>query len=195
MGLMPLAIGMPMRCSDVVEASTDAECVLTGCPLSLYFDDRTRMCLNTEDATVVVVEAVPKKQSWIPDANGNIRVHRFGFQLVPDLAGAIHSFVGTSLDAAMLDCLEINQTPSHADEIERLFGKDTCAHEGRLTRRKAFLPNAFPPRPFAGSEIICGVSARRDFRRGLREGMGRCSAEHPSSGEETRETQISLRCM
>ena len=87
MGVMPLVIGIPMPCRDavdrkrtlfkhklvklvgwklrpedtsVVEASTDAEYVLAGYPLSLYVDARTRMNLRTEDTTAEVVEVMQK---------------------------------------------------------------------------------------------------------------------------------------
>ena len=79
---------------------------------------RTRTALNTDDTNVEIVEVHPERQSWSPDAHGNIRVSRFGFQLPPDLDGAIPILVSASLDAAMLDCLEISRTPTHADKLK-----------------------------------------------------------------------------
>ena len=58
-----------------------------------------------------------------PDGSGNIRVSRFGFQLVPDFAGTIRSFVGASLDAGMFGCLEVTRTPTHADQLKGYLGK------------------------------------------------------------------------
>jgi hypothetical protein len=181
MGLMPLVIGMPMRCSDVVdrkrklfkhtrcklvgwklreedasvvEVSTDAEYVLSGAPLAVYVEVRTRMTLNTDDTSVEIVEVLPKRQSWSPDANGNIRVSRFGFQLVPDFAGTIHSFVGTSLDAAMLDCLEINKTPSHADQLKGYLGKTRVRTKEGLLVVQPFHPMLFRQGPLPGPKLI-----------------------------------------
>ena len=98
-------VGWKLKPEDTsaVEATTDTEYVLSGAPLELYVEVKTRVSLNTEDRTVEIVDVLPKKQSWSPAVKGNIRISRCDFQLVPDLAGTIHSFVGTSLDAAMLD--------------------------------------------------------------------------------------------
>ena len=112
------------------------------------------MTLNTDDTSVEIVEVLPKRQSWSPDANGNIRVSRFGFQLVPDFAGTIHSFVGTSLDAAMLDCLEINKTPSHADQLKGYLGKTRVRTKEGLLVVQPFHPMLFRQGPLPGPKLI-----------------------------------------
>ena len=65
--------------TSAVEATTDTEYVLSGAPLALYVEVRTRVSLHTEDTTVEIVEVLLKKQSWSPDVNGNIRISRYGF--------------------------------------------------------------------------------------------------------------------
>ena len=112
------------------------------------------MSLNTDDTTVEIVEVHARRQSWSPDTNGTIRVSRFGFQLVPDFAGAIHSFVGTSLDAAMLDCLEINKTPSHPDQLKGYLGKTRVRTKEGLLAVQPFHPMLFGQGPLLGPKLI-----------------------------------------
>ena len=62
--------------NSVVEATTDTEYVLSGAPLALYVEVKTRVSVKIEDTTVEIVEVLPKKQSSSLDINSNIRISR-----------------------------------------------------------------------------------------------------------------------
>ena len=191
MGMMPLVIGMPMRCTDAVDrkrklfkhtrcklvgwkldeadveklASFPLDSVpqahmLTATPTALYVEVRNSMTLNPDDTDVEIIEVLPKRQAWSPDGYNNIKVSRIGFQLAPDFAGTIHCFVGTSLDGAMLACLEVTRTPTHADQLEGYLGKTRVRTADGLLITQPFHPMLFRQGPLLGPKLIMDYHQR-----------------------------------
>ena len=85
----------------------------------------------------------PVHRSWSPDAAKNVFVRRFGFHVVPDLAGTIHSFVGTSLDALMLDCLHFARTPNREDMLRADCGISRATSKEGLLIVRPYHPMLF----------------------------------------------------
>ena len=80
--------------------------------------------------------------------------------MVPNFAGTIHSFVGASLDAAMLDCLHFARTPTREDMLKAYLGVS------RVRRKEGLLiVQPYSPWLFRQGEMI-GPPLLMDFWRG-----------------------------
>ena len=115
------AFGTP-QFQELLEKCNEAQYVLSFPPLALLVR-RPPGELDSDELTDNPVQRVPiVTRSWSPDRAGNVHVYRKGFQCVPNFSGTIHSFVGASLDAAMLDCLHFAKTPTREDMLKAYLG-------------------------------------------------------------------------
>ena len=103
--------------AQLLERCTEPEYVLTLPPLALLVRREMQKFEMDPTAQHEVQRIEITYRSWSPDAAGNVQVSRKGFQLVPNFAGTIHSFVGASLDASMLDCLHYGVTPRKEEQL------------------------------------------------------------------------------
>ena len=149
MGLLPLVRGMPMKCTNTIDREQQlfkhTRCALEGFELDPIDAELVSKCKESE----YVLQRPPKAlhvrrekqafekdadlqhevqrveiahRSWSPDAAGNVKVRRLGFQLVPNFAGTIHSFVGATLKEGILDCLHFTRTPTRDDMLKAYIG-------------------------------------------------------------------------
>ena len=157
MGLLPLVRGMPMKCTDTIDRDQElfkhTRCVLEGFELDPIDAELLSKCKESEH----VLQRPPKAlyvrrekqafekdanrqhevqrvqiahRSWSPDAAGNVKVRRTGFQLVPNFAGTIHSFVGATLQEGILDCLHCTRTPTRDDMLKAYLGISRTSFTG-----------------------------------------------------------------
>ena len=56
-------------------------------------------------------------KQWSLDANGQVKVRRFGFPIVPDFGGTAHAYCGTTLDACVGDLLPWYHRPRRDDAL------------------------------------------------------------------------------
>ena len=157
MGLLPLVRGMPMKCTDTIDRDQElfkhTRCVLEGFELDPIDAELLSKCKESEH----VLQRPPKAlyvrrekqafekdanrqhevqrveiahRSWSPDAAGNVKVRRTGFQLVPNFAGTIHSFVGATLQEGILDCLHFTRTPTRDDMLKAYLGISRTSFTG-----------------------------------------------------------------
>jgi len=181
MGLLPLVQGMPMRCTDnidrdrqlykhtrvtlegleldpvdvqILDTCTDAEYVLTLPPLALFVR-REMQEFESDDAERARVERVELvRRSWSPDTENNVHVNRRGFQVVPNFAGTIHSFVGASLDAALLDCLHFSRTPKLEEQLKGYLGISRVRTAAGLLIVQPYHPMLFRQGCLPGPELL-----------------------------------------
>ena len=93
-------------------------------------------------------------RSWSPDSAGNVQVRRRGFQVVPNFAGTIHSFVGASLPAAMLDCLHFARTPKREDMLKAYLGISRVTELEGLLIVQPYHPMLFRQGALPGPELL-----------------------------------------
>ena len=145
MGMLPLVLDMPMRFSysenrlqgvfkhsrghlrgwvlpederERIQDIQDPEIVLQGRPLKLLIEVETA----TPDMPDIYGKGVfcltLQHRSWTVDVNGNVKILRSGFPVVPDFGGTAHAYCGTSLDACLGDLLPWHKKPSHDDMLK-----------------------------------------------------------------------------
>ena len=181
MGLLPLVRGMPMRCTETTDRGRQlfkhTRCTLEGFELDPIDAQLVDTCTETEyvltlppkallvrremqefesdsanKADVVKIDIIHR--SWCPDAANKVQVNRRGFQVVPNFAGTIHSFVGASLDAAMLDCLHFSQTPRKDDQLKAYLGISRVRTAEGLLIVQPYHPMLFKQGSLPGPELI-----------------------------------------
>ena len=60
---------------------------------------------------------------WSLDADSNVRSHRYGLPIVPELGGIAHAYCGTTMEAAIRDLLPWFQKPRLDDMLKRYIIK------------------------------------------------------------------------
>ena len=111
--------------------------------------------LESDNGTEHPIQRVePVTRSWSPDSAGNVQVNRRGFHVVPDFAGTIHSFVGATLLAAMLDCLHFSRTPGREDMLKGYLGISRVVDKEGLLIVQPYHPMLFRQGALPGPELL-----------------------------------------
>ena len=133
MGILPLAIDMPMRFTET--ESRDAgvfkhtRCVLKEIEVDPEEKDRIEACedaeialcqqpkhlcveIETKTGEKKIYRLKPRHVVWYRDQEQQAQVRRKGFILVPDFAGTAHAYCGSTLDQAKGDLLEWHGLPT-----------------------------------------------------------------------------------
>ena len=105
----------------------DSEIVLPKLPLSL------QIAVTKADGTTFVFDLKPEYVIWSRDGQGNAKVKRRGFRIIPDFAGTAHAYCGDTLDRCKGDLLEWNHTPTMDGMLRGLIIKS------RVKRAEDFL--------------------------------------------------------
>ena len=106
---------------------------------SFYQSDLTPECIYVKfraawqigDLEPGVYPLKPKSKTWLVNEALKVKAKRFGFQLVPDLAGTAHMYQGDTLPAAIAHLLEVDHKPKTSDataayvELSRVKTKET----------------------------------------------------------------------
>ena len=111
----------------MVRNSNDSEIVLPKLPLSL------QIAVTKGDGTTFVFDLKPEYVIWSRDGQGNAKVKRRGFRIIPDFAGTAHAYCGDTLDRCKGDLLEWNHTPTMDGMLRGLIIKS------RVKRTEDFL--------------------------------------------------------
>ena len=180
-GLLPLVRLMPLRCTDTIDRErnifkhtrctlegweldpidaqildqcTEPEYVLTLPPRALHIRANADEFALEDGKQNEVQRIEPVTRSWSPDAAGNVQVNRRGFQVVPNFAGTIHSFVGATLEAAMQDCLHFSRTPSREDMLKAYLGISRVKTKEGLLIVQPYHPMLFRQGALPGPELL-----------------------------------------
>ena len=111
----------------MVRNSNDSEIVLPKLPLSLQIE------VTKSDGSTFVFDLKPEYVIWSRDGQGNAKVKRRGFRIIPDFAGTAHAYCGETLDRCKGDLLEWNHTPTMDGMLRGLIIKS------RVKRAEDFL--------------------------------------------------------
>ena len=86
---------------------------------------------QVDDLGPGVFPLTPKPKVWNVNEALKVKARRFGFPLVPDLAGTAHMYQGATLSAAIVHLLEVDHKPKMSDmtaayvELSRVKTKET----------------------------------------------------------------------
>ena len=146
-GLLPLVLNLPVRFTDTPNATAREMGVFKNargkiCGWQLCDDEKER--IDAEDASEIVLRRWPTKifvevetatsqmplvdgkrvytlkamtKPWSLDGQGQVKVVRTGFSIVPDFGGTAHAYCGSTLNACIGDLLPWYHKPRRDDAL------------------------------------------------------------------------------
>ena len=185
-GLLPLAIDLPIRFTEQIdkrsreqgvfkhargivrdwqlpEAETlrlakteEPEIVLKTFPLKLYIEmpnaTKAMPMINGKRIFVLTVQVKP----WSLN-NGALKIQRFGFPIVPDFGGTAHAYCGSTMDAALGDCLSWWQKPNLEQMLRAYIIKSRIKESQHLKITQAYSPHLFRQGLLPGPSLLLDV--------------------------------------
>ena len=175
LGLLPLVKGMPVRltetCNREVGAFKHATGTLVGWCLptpelfritSLVepeilleaFPQYLRIQLSnasSKNDTPHLYDLKPCRRTW---RDGNIEVHRTGFQLAPDFAGTAHQFCGSTVSACKGDLLHWSVTPTLDSFLRAYIIRSRVRRADDMLIVQPYSPNLFQQPDLPGPTLL-----------------------------------------
>ena len=199
MGLFPLMKGLPVRCTQTLhrqfqifkntrgvivdwelderEASSFEsgryERVLSHMPRVIYIRFQHATWTIHPQLGHKVFPLRPGPRVWSRDKKGNAKVRRVGFALVPDFGGTAHSYQGATLNAAIVDCLEMDQTPRALDMLTSYVSLSRVRQADTLLLMQPYAPALFqrgcPPGPHLLMQRLRGILEEHQIKNAFSE--------------------------
>ena len=98
---------------------------------------------------------------WSLDRDGNVKVIRFGFPLVPDFGGTAHAYCGTTMDAALGDLLSWELKPRLEDMLKAYFIKSRVKEAQHLMLSQPYSPHLFRQGLLPGPALLLDVLMKK----------------------------------
>ena len=152
-----ILLGWELSDLDAQRAATQrvSELVLLDCPKHLYVKVDKADWTITEDLGVGVYPLKPRKSNpWARDAAGNATVKRYGFQLIPDFSGTVHSYTGANLEAENADCLQWDKRPRREDQLRGYIALSRVEYADKLLIMQPYSPWLFRQGELPGPHIL-----------------------------------------
>ena len=131
-------------------AQEDAsEVVLYHRPSKIFMEvDTATPKMPTVDARRVYTLKAQVKQ-WSLGVDGQVKVSRYGFPIVPDFGGTAHAYCGSTLDACIGDLLPWYHTPTKEQALRAYIIMSRVKDASQLLIAQAYSPPALQARCFA----------------------------------------------
>ena len=147
LGLLPLVRGMPIRFTNTVDRERQASKHARGTLIAWQLADHDKDKLQNNKQAEYVLDFMPKLlfiqmpkvfgeedddrtkednvlalkpgiKTWALDREGNAKIQRRGFEIMPDFGGTAHGYCGSTLQAAIVDLLQADRTPTRDDMLK-----------------------------------------------------------------------------
>ena len=141
------------RLTDIV----DPEVVLKKQPTCLYIEipNATDELERTRGRPIyrLTVQVRP----WSLDKEGNVKILRFGFPIVPDFGGTAHAYCGSTMDAALGDLLSWEVRPRRDDMLKAYIIKSRVKLTHQLFLSQPYSPHLFRQGLLPGPALLVDV--------------------------------------
>ena len=98
---------------------------------------------------------------WSLDKAGSIKLNRFGFPIVPDFGGTAHAYCGSTLDAAIGDCLSWDERPRRDAMLRAYIIKSRIREAENMLIVQPYSPHLFRQGMLAGPRLLLDVLMKR----------------------------------
>ena len=186
-GLLPLALNLPVRFTEHInsaakemgifkhtrgilreweiteeetkriESLTDWEIVLRQRPTKLYIEVPTGTRLMPTIGGRKIYTLTCQVKPWSLDKAGAIKLKRFGFPIVPDFGGTAHAYCGSTLDAAIGDCLSWDERPRREGMLRAYIIKSRVREAENMLIVQAYSPHLFRQGMLPGPQLLLDV--------------------------------------
>ena len=189
MGLQPLAEGMPLRITQTIHEHKykllfkNTRVTLFGCRLHPADEVHLQRCTESEmilqhtpeqvfvqvpNATWVVypklgpgiVDLKHKIVTWALDKDWSVCVRRLGFPIASDFSGTVHSFVGTTLPAGLVDCLGWDNEPTRENQLSGYMAISRMDYMKNVCIIQPYAPNLFSQGDLPGPDLLLKILAQ-----------------------------------
>ena len=190
-GLLPLALNLPVRFTEHInsgaremgifkhtrgilreweitedeakriEGLTDWEVVLWRRPTKLYIEVPTGTRLMPTIGGRKIYTLTCQVKPWSLDKAGAIKIKRFGFPIVPDFGGTAHAYCGSTLDAAIGDCLSWDERPRREGMLRAYIIKSRVREAENMLIVQAYSPHLFRQGMLPGPQLLLDVLLKR----------------------------------
>ena len=102
-----------------------------------------------------------KPKEWSLDGQGNIKITRYGFSIVPDFGGTAHFYCGTSLDTCIGDLLPWWHVPRMDDQLRGYIIKSRVNDSEKMLTTQPYSPQLFRCGVLPGPHLLHETLMRR----------------------------------
>ena len=155
----------------------EPEVVLKKQPTCLYIEvpNATDELVKTRGRSIyrLTVQVRP----WSLDKEGNVKVMRFGFPIVPDFGGTAHAYCGSTMAAALGDLLSWELRPRHDDTLKAYIIKSRVKLAQQLLLSQPYSPHMFRqgllPGPALLLDVLLGKKASKEAKAAWKAAMAK----------------------
>ena len=131
-----------------------AEIVLRKRPVAVYIEVPTgKNNIPRVDGVPLFTLKVQVKQ-WSLDKEGNVKILRHGFPIVPDFGGTAHAYCGSTMPAALGDLLPWFRKPCMDDMLKGYIIKSRVREASSLLLARAYSPHLFRQGVLPGPQML-----------------------------------------
>ena len=95
------------------------------------------------------------------DRAGTIKLKRFGFPIVPDFGGTAHAYCGSTLPAAIGDCLSWDERPRREDMLRSYIIKSRVRQAENILIVQPYSPHLFRQGMLPGPQLLLEALLKR----------------------------------
>ena len=144
----------PEEAERIKKMPQEPEIVLKRRPRKLFIE----MQSASKDLPLVnekrIYTLLAKPKEWSLDGQGNVKITRYGFSIVPDFGGTAHFYCGTSLDACIGDLLPWWRKPQMDDQLRGYIIKSRVRDASKLLTTQPYSPHLFRQGILPGPNLL-----------------------------------------
>jgi hypothetical protein len=144
----------PEEAERIKKMPHEPEIVLKRRPRKLFIE----MQSASKDLPLVnekrIYTLLAKPKEWSLDGQGNVKITRYGFSIVPDFGGTAHFYCGTSLDACIGDLLPWWRKPQMDDQLRGYIIKSRVRDASKLLTTQPYSPHLFRQGILPGPNLL-----------------------------------------
>ena len=137
-----------------LNAVTHPEVVFNRRPLKLYIEVPTATSKLAKTKGEKIFTLRVQQKQWSLDKEGNVKIARFGFPVVPDFGGTAHAYCGSTLEASLGDLLPWYQKPQMADMLKAYIIKSRIRLAENLLLVQPYSPHLFRQGSNPGPQLL-----------------------------------------
>jgi hypothetical protein len=106
---------------------------------------------------------------WYVDKANSLGGSRFGFEILPDFGGTAHGYCGSTLQAALIDLRNFNNTPTRDDMLRGYIAASRVRSAETLLIVQPYAPMLFRQCVLLGPHLLmefwrCRISVEEAFK-------------------------------
>ena len=190
-GLLPLVVDLPVRFTDAIDRKAkeqgvfkhtrgvlrgwdlpeeedirvrglaEWEIVLQRRPTKLHIEVPTGTKLMPKIGGRSMYTLTTQARPWSLGDAGTMKLKRYGFPIVPDFGGTAHAYCGSTLPAAIGDCLSWTSKPQRDSMLRAYIIKSRVKRAEDMLIVQAYSPHLFRQGMLPGPQLLLDVLTKK----------------------------------